>query len=168
MLCLAQAVRDYDFIISCVERPHDPFIMTSMRELEAGILRFELSHVPTELRRAKGGWDMINVADPKQRDGSTRGELTRKARLQGFFGRLAMALFGGVFLVGPMWLMVLDNKRYTSLISTSVFVFAFAIVMAVTLYKETMVTVMSATAAYAAVLVVFVGTTSGSTGITGS
>ena len=134
--------------------------MTSSRELEARILNIELNNVPEDLRKAKdGGWDVINFCKPKTQDGATRGELSREEKLKAFLERLAMAIFGGIFLVGPMWLMVLKSDRYTVLISTSVFVLGFAILMAVVLYKDTMVTVMSATAAYAAVLVVFVGTT---------
>jgi hypothetical protein len=156
----ANAVRDYDFICSCVDRPDDPFILSSARELEAGILSNELSHIPENLRSAQdGGWDAIEFVRPERKDMFTRGELSQEARLKAFFERLGMAIFGGIFLIGPMWLMVLKPDRYTVLISTSVFVLAFAIVMAVALVKDTMVTVFSATAAYAAVLVVFVGTT---------
>jgi hypothetical protein len=156
----ANAVRDYDFICSCVDRPNDPFILSSARELEAGILSNELTHIPENLRSAQdGGWDAIEFVRPEWKDMFTRGELSQEARLKAFFERLGMAIFGGIFLIGPMWLMVLKPDRYTVLISTSVFVLAFAIVMAVALVKDTMVTVFSATAAYAAVLVVFVGTT---------
>ena len=77
---------------------------------------------------------------------------------------MGIGLEGGVFLVGPMWLMVLQNELYTTLISTTGFVFGFGLVLSlvptfVDGAKVGLDTVMSATAAYAAVLVVFVGTT---------
>jgi hypothetical protein len=66
-----------------------------------------------------------------------------------------MAVLGGVFLLVPMWLMVLHRTRYTALVSTTVFVAFFGLVMVRFLEKE--MEVLSVTAAYAAVLVVFVG-----------
>ena len=57
-----------------------------------------------------------------------------------------------------MWLMVLwFNTLYTSLIATTLFVALFGLLMASVLEKP--IDVMSSTAAYAAVLVVFVGLT---------
>jgi hypothetical protein len=91
--------------------------------------------------------------------GSTRMSSFRKARLKRFVIRLGMAAVGGGFLIGPMWLMVLHNTRYTALISTSVCVFIFGVIMAWVL--EDLLSVVSVTAAYAAVLVVFVGTNTG-------
>lgn len=66
-----------------------------------------------------------------------------------------MAFVGGAFLIGPMLLMVLHQGKVTSLVNTSVCVFAFGLVMAAFLEKP--FDVLSATAAYATVLVVFVG-----------
>jgi hypothetical protein len=89
----------------------------------------------------------------------TRNENERAESLRSFEKRLVTAVVGGLFLIGPMWLMVLLNSwRYTSLISTTIFVAAFGILMALFLtdYKD----VLASTAAYAAVLVVFVGTSS--------
>ncbi len=76
--------------------------------------------------------------------------------LKEFTERFAMAGFGGVALVGPMLLMVLHKGQTTSLATTSVAVFLFAAVVA---YKSraTPEAIVSAVAAYAAVLVVFVG-----------
>lgn len=79
-----------------------------------------------------------------------------------------MAIIGGVFLIGPMWLMVLRNELYTTLITTTAFVFGFGLIISVGPIfivgsKIGVETVFSATAAYAAVLVVFVGTTTPAT-----
>ncbi|KAI0893043.1 hypothetical protein F4806DRAFT_478021 [Annulohypoxylon nitens] len=59
-----------------------------------------------------------------------------------------------------MWLMMLNDGLYTALISTTVFVAVFGALMAVVLDRH--MDILSSTAAYAAVLVVFVGLTSGS------
>jgi NADH:ubiquinone oxidoreductase subunit 5 (subunit L)/multisubunit Na+/H+ antiporter MnhA subunit len=57
-----------------------------------------------------------------------------------------MAFLAGFFLIGPMWLIVLHNTRYTALVSTTVLVVVFGILMAAfqTDYKD----VISNTAAY--------------------
>jgi hypothetical protein len=87
------------------------------------------------------------------------------------------AFAGGIALIAPMLIMVLHPSRNTSLIVTCVFVFAFALGLALystlityvrTRYKSLKDVVgesdlkakeiLGATAAYAAVLVVFVGT----------
>jgi hypothetical protein len=90
--------------------------------------------------------------------GGTRRAEVQKKYLRSLKGRLLTAAVGAVFLIGPMWLMVLHHTRYTSLISTSVFVGVFGMLMARSLEKP--MEVLTSTAAYAAVLVVFVGTNS--------
>jgi len=72
--------------------------------------------------------------------------------------RLWMGSFGGLALIVPMLIMVLDRGVKTSLIVTSVgtVLFAFALALAARTLKG--MDVLAATAAYAAVLVVFVGT----------
>ena len=57
----------------------------------------------------------------------------------------------------PMWLMMLNTDLYTALISTTVFIVVFGGTMASVLEKK--MEVLARTAAYAAVLVVFVGLT---------
>jgi hypothetical protein len=71
-----------------------------------------------------------------------------------------MALFGGVSLIGPMLIMTLHPSRNTSLITTSVATFLFAIALALGATDTAGKDVLAATAAYTAVLVVFVGTSS--------
>lgn len=88
---------------------------------------------------------------------SQRNRVNRDRSLKEFLRRFTMALFGGVTLVGPMLLMVLHKDRTSDLSTTSVAVFFFAIVVAY--YSDaTPEAIVSAVAAYAAVLVVFVGT----------
>ena len=83
--------------------------------------------------------------------------VNKERSFKAFLLRFFMALFGGVALVGPMILMVLHHDRTTSLSTTSVAVFLFAIVVAC-FSKAGPEAITGAVAAYAAVLVVFVGT----------
>jgi hypothetical protein len=129
--------------------------------IDAQVLRGVLSTLPED----SGGETFrdFKFADPidnsTQPIGGTRMESFENARFKSFVRRLGMAAVGGGFLIGPMWLMVLHNTRYTALISTSVCVFIFGVTMASVL--EHLMNVLSVTAAYAAVLVVFVGTNTG-------
>lgn len=72
--------------------------------------------------------------------------------------RIIMATFGGVALIAPMLIMTLHSSRNTSLITTSLATFIFALVLAIGATNSAGKDVLTATAAYAAVLVVFVGT----------
>lgn len=71
---------------------------------------------------------------------------------------MVMAIFGGAALIGPMLIMTLHPSRNTSLITVSVATFLFALVLAIIANDSSGKDVLGATAAYAAVLVVFVGT----------
>jgi len=89
-------------------------------------------------------------------------ELNREIRLErqkesAYSERLWMGIFGGVALIGPMLLMVLHRDRNTSVITTSVATLLFAVLLTRTARELEGKDVLAATAAYAAVLVVFVG-----------
>jgi membrane protein implicated in regulation of membrane protease activity len=73
--------------------------------------------------------------------------------------RLAFALFGGVALVAPMLIMTLYPSKLTALLTTSLFVIAVAVLLAWRMKDAQNKDIVGATAAYAAVLAVFVGTT---------
>jgi hypothetical protein len=88
----------------------------------------------------------------------------REKKWQAFLSRLAIALFGGAALIAPMLIMTLHPSKLTSLLTTSVFVVGVAVVLAWQLEDAKNQDVMAATAAYAAVLVVFVGTGTNATG----
>jgi hypothetical protein len=79
-----------------------------------------------------------------------------------FISRLSMALFGGAALIAPMLIMTLHPTRLTSLLTTSVFVLAVGVALAWWMKDAASKDIMGSTAAYAAVLVVFVGTGGGS------
>lgn len=71
--------------------------------------------------------------------------------------RLVMALGGGLALVGPMLVMVLHPTRLIVVLTPSICVIAAAVCLAVFMVDSQPKDVLACTAAYAAVLVVFVG-----------
>lgn len=79
-----------------------------------------------------------------------------------FISRLSMALFGGAALIAPLLIMTLHPTRLTSLLTTSVFVLAVGVALAWWMKDAASKDITGSTAAYAAVLVVFVGTGGGS------
>lgn len=87
--------------------------------------------------------------------GHTRSDVTGLQDVRQFYRRLGLAMAGGAFLIVPMWVMVLHNTLYTGLVSTTVFVTFFGMLSAYYVREEN--DVIPTTAAYAAVLVVFVG-----------
>lgn len=74
--------------------------------------------------------------------------------------RLWMGILGGLALIGPMLLMVLHKDLLTTLVTTSVATLLFAVALALLGTRLRGETVLASVAAYAAVLVVFVGTSS--------
>ena len=99
---------------------------------------------------------------PKPRDngewetfGGSRNAINRKENFELFLKKLWMAGLGGAFLIAPILLMVLQEGLLTTLLTTSLCVVVFGFIMA--FYLTDPFNVLSATAAYAAVLVVFVG-----------
>lgn len=99
-----------------------------------------------------------SIIEPSQPDdggplGDTRDNM--RTPFQELLDRSFMGAVGAAMLLGPMWIMVLVKEHYTSLITTTVCVAAFGLVAVFWLEKP--IDVLSVTAAYAAVLVVFVG-----------
>ena len=157
-------MRDNDFMHSCVKRDRDPFIVSSKLPIDAWVMKRAIEAIPEE-RRSDSQWKgAIGFAESTGPDGEpiggTRNVTAKKKSLAGFINRLTYAFIGGLFLVGPMWLMVLYNRHYTSLVTTTVCVFLFGLIMARALDEP--IHVLNVTAAYAAVLVVFVGTNTNS------
>lgn len=125
----------------------DPCYLTAERELDGQVIDSALSSTnihPKQLRKCGSAC----AKDPLHNSRSDSIQEKRKKRL-------GMAVLGGALLIGPMWLMVLHNTLYTCLVSTTIFVAVFGVMMAYRLDDGK--DVLSSTAAYAAVLVVFVG-----------
>jgi len=72
--------------------------------------------------------------------------------------RVKMAIFGALILLVPMLIMVLHATKLTALLTTVLCVLFVAVALSLGMYNAEGKDVLGATAAYAAVLVVFVGT----------
>lgn len=143
--------------------------MLTDKLVDAQVLRLSLDSINEDMRKVDGlesielgnNGLVSSFASPKEKIprpiGGLRGELTQKRKTELFLTRLAFAIIGGIFLIAPMWLMVLHNTRATVLSTTSISVLLWAIAAAWKLEGGPL-SVLSTTAAYAAVLVVFVGT----------
>lgn len=79
-------------------------------------------------------------------------------RRKAFTSRLIMALFGGIALIVPTVIMAKNQGINFSLITTAIATVLFALILALGATDSTGKDVLGATAAYAAVLVVFIGT----------
>jgi hypothetical protein len=150
----------------CSERKRDPFLVTAERATDRYVLsqiiqdtRYSFEDPSLLLSRGPivEPWVQKDAKDGKGGESvvGTRRANVKRSNFEEFCRRAGMAAFGGIFLIAPMWLITLHNTLYTGLVSTTVFVAVFGLIMAGTL--DTYEAVVSNTAAYAAVLVVFVG-----------
>ncbi|KAI0440466.1 hypothetical protein F4803DRAFT_527107 [Xylaria telfairii] len=149
-----KAVQDYDYMTSRCKLPRDPFYVTGERYIDSYVLHSLLGDARKDIT---GKPILVDTPWENSREpiGGTRNHMTAKSESTEFRKRIAIAAIAGFFLLGPMWLMVLHNTLYTCLVSTTVSVTAFGIILAY--FLDSPKEVMSGTAAYAAVLVVFVG-----------
>jgi VIT1/CCC1 family predicted Fe2+/Mn2+ transporter len=90
----------------------------------------------------------------RELDKSRRLERERSA---GYVSRFSMAMFGGAALIIPMLIMALHPGLTLDLVTTSVATVVFGIIIALLGTDSSGKDVLTSTAAYAAVLVVFVG-----------
>jgi hypothetical protein len=102
----------------------------------------------------------VNAQKEEEREKKERAleEERQKRSWQAKLERFWMSIFGGIALIAPMLLMALHNDRTTALATTSGSVLIFAIIVAVFTPAPPEVA-LGAVSAYAAVLVVFVGST---------
>ena len=159
-----KAVQDHDYMENRSKSSRDPFLATGEYAVDNYVLNSNiesgLANDPDMVHLASlQPWEYFGTDDQRHHYESICG--TRNANLAkswalGFQQRILLAILGGAFLIGPMWLMVLRSGQYTSLIITTSFVAGFGIIMAY--FLEEGKDVLASTAAYAAVLVVFVGT----------
>lgn len=154
---IVQAMKDYSYIAQCSKQRRDYFLATG----ERGVDRFITDSV---IRQTVGDPENLTlleekdwVIEPSQPWDERRpiGDTRDKTSFQELLDRSFMGAVGATMLLGPMWIMVLVKERYTSLITTTVCVAAFGLVAIFRLERP--MDVLSITAAYTAVLVVFVG-----------
>ncbi|KAI8246015.1 UDP-glucose 4-epimerase [Colletotrichum sp. SAR 10_77] len=154
-----KALQDHDYMESRSKSIRDPFLATGEYGVDNYVLNCNIdSALAKDIAKHVDSlrpWD-VRPAGANDPITGTRGSNVAKTWYRGFKERIVIAAAGGAFLVGPMWIMVLKNGLYASLISTTAFVTAFGILMAY--FLDEAKDVLASTAAYAAVLVVFVGT----------
>jgi hypothetical protein len=109
-----------------------------------------------------GGGNYILNTSLKFRELDRDGREAR-ARKSALVERFSMGLFGGMALIAPMLIMTLHSSQTTGLVTVSVATVLFTSTIAVFARDAAGKDVLAATAAYTAVLVVFIGTSTPST-----
>lgn len=120
----------------------------------------EAARIADDRRRRQ---ELLSQFDPSMQGKYMFRELNREIRLaqerrKALLERLWMGAFGGVALIGPMLLMVLHRGLNTSVITATVATGLFTIVISINAKDLGGKDILATVAAYAAVLVVFVGT----------
>jgi hypothetical protein len=133
----------------------NPFVLTSEKAYDAIVLKDNRLILPYNGEKQYSLLPPIDVASPDLPgppwDYESQAEAARN--------RFTAAVLGGAALIGPMFIMVLVRATpvLTRLLTVSLFTMGFALALAVRSERKPL-EVMTATAAYAAILVVFVGT----------
>jgi VIT1/CCC1 family predicted Fe2+/Mn2+ transporter len=131
----------------------DPFLITTRTSLGRRLIIDEMRVSASFPRMAK---DYERPMLP----GRLRNRDIANQKRHALILRFGSASIGGIALIGPMLLMLLHKSLATSLITVSVFVFIFGFGLAAFSLDSMPRDIMVAVAAYAAVLVVFVGSSS--------
>ncbi|POS70454.1 hypothetical protein DHEL01_v211147 [Diaporthe helianthi] len=167
-----EAIRNYDFMneqnsLAKSMDNLDPFLITTKTRAGFLLLRdHDMIPVPTDppswLRRVEKNihknheWNKTRCILP----GGSRSQKQQLMERKGLVARLTMGIAGGTAMIVPMVVMVLHKDLLTTLLVTSFSTLTFAGTLAMTGEGLTGETVLAAVAAYAAVLVVFVGASS--------
>lgn len=152
---IVQSVRDWESMAehqmrAAKESRQDPYLINSKYDIVKQVMdRHGLTSASTP------GYDFGNL-DEMIGIFNQRTRVNKSQRVKGAMNRLILGMFGGVSLVGPMFLMVFHRDIVTATATTSSAVFVFAAIMAFRTEASPEM-VVSTVAAYAAVLVVFVG-----------
>lgn len=135
----------------------DPFVMKSSRALERSI--FETTQLIPNHVLPKGPLPLPKDYNNVQLRAIGRNEANRATHHQKQLSRFAMSALGGLLLLAPVLIMANTSGKVSSLVTTCVALVVFSAL--VTLFTELGPhEILATTAAYAAVLVVFVGTSS--------
>ncbi|KAK3109868.1 hypothetical protein LTR53_016429 [Teratosphaeriaceae sp. CCFEE 6253] len=152
-----KAVRDLDYMKECATQDtyNDPFKMHSSKAVERSILEF-VGLLPDHLLPA-GVLPVAHDHAAPQLHSVSRNQAHKDEARKRRLWRFGMAAAGRMLLVVPMLIMAIVQGKIASLVTTCVamLVFAILITWATDLGPNE---VLATTAAYAAVLVVFVGT----------
>ncbi|KAB8290705.1 hypothetical protein EYC80_008345 [Monilinia laxa] len=167
---MANAIRDHETL--CLESSDIIFPLTGLEEHFARLTKVTkdlfsqqeaIGDVAREAQETFRALESQRISE-----GFEFRELNQEVRLhnerrKGFFDRLGMGIFSEIALVAPMLLMVLHHDLNTSITTASVATILFVLLLAIGGEGLAGKDVLAATAAYAAVLVVFVGTSTNNT-----
>lgn len=131
-----------------LEHDKDPFILTGERLVERALFMKAVEGKSLYSLNTKIFDEMVR---PKVESVAFPRDKFRRMRAQ---KRAGVAILSGLWLLVPMWIMVLHKTLWTGLATSTVFVFAFG--LCIIFYLDDEKDVVASTAAYAAVLVVFV------------
>ncbi|KAI9371146.1 hypothetical protein BJX61DRAFT_543944 [Aspergillus egyptiacus] len=157
------AIRDYDFMTeklnSAIESgERDLFTITTEDALSLYLMKDALLVPKAKQVEAQ------DRAKYRRREnilpGSSRSEHNNRAIFASMWTRIWMGVCGGIALIAPMLLMVLQKDETTALATTTVATMLFAVGLAILGKDLKGQEVLASVAAYAAVLVVFVGASS--------
>jgi hypothetical protein len=162
-------VRDWEFMVEHAAKAdgdtaRDLFVPSSKNPLshrlmqEKGVIEvgWENRCVPEESKPGDTylpGGQRRRVNEEKER---VRQEEMKRKSSRARWERFGLGMFGGIALIAPMLLMVLHRDRTTALATTSVSMILFAVIISF-LPMASPDLALATVAAYAAVLVVFVG-----------
>ncbi|KAK4545412.1 hypothetical protein LTR36_002762 [Oleoguttula mirabilis] len=151
------ALRDMDYMQEKAANgfDNDPFLLMTSKQMERELMQDHglLDHVDSRDDLPPS----LDEEDPRL-PGVGRTARIHAAQLENRFNKLYSALGGGLALIVPMIIMRLETGTVSCLVTTSSCVLIFSLVIA---YRSNMRPndILAVTAAYTAVLVVFVGTT---------
>ncbi|KAF2773704.1 hypothetical protein EJ03DRAFT_105073 [Teratosphaeria nubilosa] len=134
----------------------DPFLIKSSRALDRDVLA-AAGLIPDHVLPRGNLSEPLDASNPRLRDSRSRHQAVQTEAREKRLLRFAMTATGGLLLIVPMIIMTEVPGKICSLVTTCVcmLVFAALVTFATNLGPNE---VLATTAAYAAVLVVFVGT----------
>ncbi|KFY13665.1 hypothetical protein V492_03117 [Pseudogymnoascus sp. VKM F-4246] len=117
-----QALQDYDYMGQRRQPRADPFLVIGERYVDRCILEAAMSlesnaKESLNLVGPLGFWETKDTQPEPV--GGTRTDNYRRGWVKGFYARVEAAAVGGIFLIAPMWLMVLQSTMYTGLVATT-------------------------------------------------
>ncbi|EFX05464.1 hypothetical protein CMQ_3533 [Grosmannia clavigera kw1407] len=157
-----KALQHHDYMEKRSTSARDPFLATGEYAIDNYVLKSYIGdkfdkYPKLETSVSLRAWEDVKSKGCESICG-TRYDNIQKTWWSKFKERIILAAVGGAFLIGPMWIMVLLSGPFSSLICTTACVAGFGIL--ISYYLEDGKDVLGSTAAYAAVLIVFVGTSS--------
>ena len=150
-------MRDWDLIQEkrTPDFQKDPFKLVTTKALDKKLIEDAKIVLPMGSHGSSGLQPPHDSHSP-QLPGNSRGRVVQEKESRAFAQRLSVALIGGLALLVPVIIMAVRKTLLKSLLTISVAVLLFSLAIAI-FSHQTSVQVMSVTAAYTAVLAVFVG-----------